>query len=126
VIPPAPEVRRAWLTFGYALIALVIYLSLTPRPPESGFEHADKLHHLLAYGVLMGWFAQLFAGASRRAWAVAFVALGLGLEVAQGMTGYRMFSWLDFAADSLGVLIGWGLAPPRVPDVPAWISARRR
>jgi hypothetical protein len=111
---------------GYALIVAIIVLSLIPRPPESGFEHADKLHHLLAYGVLMGWFAQLFDGATRRTWALRFVLLGLGLEFAQGLTGYRMFSWLDFAADSLGVAIGWGLAPPRVPDVPAWVSARRR
>lgn len=121
---PAQDIRRLWLITGYVLIALVIYFSLAPRVPEGGFEHADKLHHLLAYGVLMGWFAQIASGSARRAWAVGFVLLGLCLEIAQGLTGYRMFSWLDFAADALGVALGGWLAPPRVPSLPDRLSAR--
>jgi hypothetical protein len=33
------------------------------------------------------------------------------------LTGLRQFEWIDFVANTAGVLLGWVLAPPRLPNV---------
>jgi hypothetical protein len=45
--------------------------------------------------------------------AVTFVARGVALEFAQCDTGYRTFEIADMAAASVGVAVGWFIAPPR-------------
>jgi VanZ family protein len=96
----------------------VIWLSLTPHPIETPLEQGDKFGHLAAYGTLMVWFAQLDARQHTRfGYAVGFIALGIALEFAQGLTDYRVFEIADMVANSTGVLLGWIIAPPRGPDV---------
>lgn len=105
------RLRKLWLAIGYALIALIIFLSLMPSPPALDTDHGDKLGHLLAYGTLMFWFCQIHATRrSRIAHAVAFAALGVALEFAQGSTGYREFEVLDMLANAAGVALGWAAA----------------
>jgi VanZ family protein len=90
------------------MVAAVVWLSLTPSPPDIDIEGGDKLGHLVSYFVLMFWFAQLYAS---RAWyAAGFVALGIALEFLQGALGYRAFERYDILANSAGVLLGWGAA----------------
>lgn len=106
--------RPLWLAIGWALILLVIYLSLIPAPPSIPGEEGDKIGHVLAYATLMMWFLQLYAGLPRRlVLALAFVALGIALEFVQRDTGYRTFEIADMVADSVGVAVGWLAAPPR-------------
>ncbi len=102
--------RKAWLACGWALVAAVVWLSLTPAPPQVDFEQSDKLGHLLGYGSIMFWFAQLYTGRARLFYGLGFVAMGTGLELAQGALGYRTYEVLDMAANSLGVLLGWAVA----------------
>jgi len=101
-----------WHLLGWTLIMLVVYLSLTSRPPDIlEFAFSDKLKHMLAYGVLMGWFTQLYsAGRLQRVWALTFFLLGVAMEFMQGWSGYRFFDVADMAANSLGVLLGWWLS----------------
>jgi VanZ family protein len=114
----AARLRALWLALGWFGVALTIYLSLTPDAPDIGVEQGDKLGHLLAYGTLMLWFAQLSAHPRRRrATAGLLVALGVTLELAQGQTGWREFSYADMAANTAGVCLGWLLAPPRLPSL---------
>ena len=109
--------RHFWAAVGWALVLLVIYLSLTPAPIELPFEQGDKLSHALAYLALMSWFANLYATFRQRiAFAVGFIFLGVSLEFIQRGTGYRSFELADMAAGAVGVLIGWILAPPRTPN----------
>ena len=100
-----------WASIGWALIALVIYLSLTPSPPEIiEFAFADKLKHLLAYGVLMGWFSQLYpATKSQLFWALVFCLLGVAMEFGQDWGGQRTFDVFDMLANGSGVLLAWWL-----------------
>ncbi len=103
--------RKLWLTIGYALVAIIIFLSLTPSPPKLDIEQGDKLGHFLAYGTLMFWFCQIYATRSSRiAHALAFAAMGVALEYAQGMTDYRTFEYLDMLANATGVALGWAIA----------------
>ena len=106
--------RHIWIGMGWLLVLLIVYLSLTPRPPSLPVEQGDKIGHALAYGVLMLWFAQLYLDARRRfILATLCVALGIALEFAQLFTDTRTFSIADMAADAFGVLLGWLAAPPR-------------
>ena len=101
-----------WTTAGYAVIGLVAYLSLTPTPPkliEAPF--IDKLEHLIAYSILMGWFAQIYVTRNRQIiLAILFCLLGIMLEILQGVGGQRFFEYGDMMANALGVLLGWWLS----------------
>lgn len=119
------RLRRLWAGLGAGLVLTVIWLSLAPLPPEAELGPSDKLNHLAAYFVLMDWHAQLSEGRGRRAaLAAGFVALGIGLELLQGLTGYRSAEALDALANAAGVALGWLAAPPRGPRVLAWVEQR--
>lgn len=108
--------HKVWLGFGWLWIVLVCYLSLMPHPPEPvSFKGVDKLEHLLAYAGLMLWFCQVYVThAARISVLVWLVVLGVGIEILQGMGGYRYFEYADMLANTGGVLIGWGLAHTRM------------
>ncbi|TMH62130.1 MAG: VanZ family protein [Betaproteobacteria bacterium] len=115
--------RRVWCAIGIGLVMLVIWLSLTRQPIEIPVEHGDKLGHFVAYGTLMFWFAQLDARHRIRLYyAIGFCALGVALEFAQRLTGYRSFEVADMGANAVGVLLGWISAPPRGPDVLGFVE----
>lgn len=103
--------RTAWLAAGWLLIFLIAYISLIPSPPAPmRFPHADKLEHLIAYTLLMGWFCQIYSARRQRVYlALACIAYGGIIELLQGWSGYRSADWLDLLADSLGVALGWTL-----------------
>lgn len=103
--------RAALLAGGWLYAAGIVFLSLTPSPPQIDVEHGDKLGHLLAYGLLMFWFCWLYRKRyTRLAYGIGWVMLGVGLEFAQGATGFRTFEYADMIANSLGVLLGWGIS----------------
>jgi VanZ family protein len=123
----ALQFLRLWQVIGMALISLVVYLSLTPYPVEVPVEHGDKYGHILAYTMLMFWFAQIYPGQRARiTWAGAFVAMGIGLEFLQRLTSYRTFEIADMLGDALGVSVGWLGAPPRLPNALRWIESHLR
>ena len=104
---PQLKYTKLWLGLGALLIALIWYLSLTPEPPDTGIDNGDKIGHFLAYSLLMGWFAQIYIQLKPRLWLMlGFVLMGVLLEVLQGMTEFRTYSYADMAANSSGVFIG--------------------
>ncbi|MGQ9860923.1 MAG: hypothetical protein ACUVSD_02790 [Thiobacillaceae bacterium] len=114
--------RFAWTLIGWGMVLLTVYLSLTPKPPPLGIQVWDKFTHTLAYLALTYWFAQLHE--RRLAVALGMLALGGGLEIAQGYTGYRQASGLDMLANAIGVAAGWLLAW-RLPNLLLWLETRR-
>lgn len=96
-----------WLTVGWLLVALIVYGSLTPSPTQINVPNGDKFEHLFSYGVLMGWFMQLYSRAAHLRLALLCVALGVGMEYAQLASGYRDFEYMDMVADAGGVFIAW-------------------
>ena len=105
------KLRTVWLAVGWAMVAGIVWLSLTPSPPKVDFEQSDKVGHFLAYGSLMFWFAQLYvARRTTLAYAFGFAAMGVALEFIQGWTGYRDFEVYDMLANGTGVALGWAAA----------------
>jgi VanZ family protein len=103
--------RIAAVAAGWLWAAAIVWLSLTSSPPDPGISYGDKVGHFLAYGALMFWFCRLYrSGRTRTAYGILWIGLGVALEFGQGATGYRSFELADMAANSLGVLIGWGLS----------------
>ena len=108
-----------WLTLGWLLVLFVCYLSLTPTPPKIDvkFEHLDKLEHLLAYFLMMSWFAQLYQSKqSRLFYIMFFILLGVSIEILQGMGTSRFFEYTDMLANTAGVLTSWFMTKGKLKD----------
>ena len=93
---------------------LVTCLSLIPAPPSIDVTAGDKVAHVLAYATLMLWFSQLYPAHRRLLLAISFALMGVGLEVLQGLAGWRSFEYMDMVANAGGVALGWLLGPTRL------------
>lgn len=115
--------RKFWLLIGWCLIGAVTLLSIMPSPPDVG--GSDKLHHFIAYATLMGWFGQLYHRTGMRIlWFGGFVAMGISIEIAQGLGGVRYFEYADMAANATGALIGWALTRGGGGRLLGWLEQR--
>ena len=124
-----PDIRfkALWFFTGVALIALVIYLSLTSSPIDTGlnFPYEDKLYHALAYLALMGWFGQIYHTVRQRnILAIAFITLGLSMEYMQSFDPNRMAEFADMIANFAGVLIGYMLTATGLKNTLLFIEQR--
>lgn len=101
-MPDSLRYRWLWLGLGWGVVGAIVYVSLTPSPPQP-FHLWDKAEHYLAYLLLTAWFLQIYPRGAARFW-VAFVSIGLGagLEVLQGLGGIRYFEFGDMLANTLG------------------------
>lgn len=98
---------RIWKSLAWLGVAATVYLSLTPRPPDLELvPRGDLWGHFLAYGLLAWWSVQAFGSRNECNVGMGLVAMGLTLELIQGLSGYRTFDLLDFAADVAGVGVG--------------------
>lgn len=101
--------RKVWLGLGWLMVAFVCFGSLLPAPemdlrPLVG----DKLIHFGAYLVLTVWFGGLYGRPLNYVViAAVLIALGLVLDMLQGMMPTRQFDLLDVLANSAGALVGF-------------------
>ncbi|OGW51569.1 MAG: hypothetical protein A2Y81_08995 [Nitrospirae bacterium RBG_13_43_8] len=116
---------KIWLAIGWLLIALTVFLSLTPTPPQvMDFYQSDKLEHLFTYTILMLWFAQIYGRDTYLFLGLSFIAMGVSLELLQGLSGFRTFEYSDILANTTGVLFGWLLAKTRMANCLIWFKTR--
>jgi glycopeptide antibiotics resistance protein len=81
----------------------------------------DKIVHFVAYGSMSFWFAMLFEGRVRQIGiALAFAAMGVGIEFLQGLTDYRTFEVADMVANATGAALGWGVAQTPLANALDW------
>lgn len=105
--------RKTWLIIGWLLVLMVCYLSLTPESPlpEIDIAFIDKLGHLLAYAILMGWFAQLYEKFQQRIlFTLFFICMGVVLEYLQSLGEARLFEYADMIANTAGVFFAWAVS----------------
>ncbi len=104
-------VCKGWISLGLAAIwyLLLFILGMMPETPDApgflDFEHMDKLVHWGAYGL---WGVLLFMNGKLPVWVLLPACLlALVQESSQILVAQRSFEWLDWTADSLGILSGW-------------------
>jgi VanZ family protein len=103
--------RPLWITMSLVLLAAVLFASLQPDFGPAVPANFDKVEHLTAYVVLAVWFTGLVARG--RYWVVAcgLLALGLLVEVFQGLMNLgRSAEVSDMLANALGVVVGITIA----------------
>lgn len=122
--------------FSLGVIAVVIYLSFF-KPPSTDLAkipHLDKLVHLCMYGGMSGMLWLEFFRNHRKkailwhAWIGAVlcpIVFSGAIELLQEYaTSYRGGDWLDFLANTTGVMLGtgivWFVLRPRI-----WNEKRR-
>ena len=100
-----------WWSFGWVLVAGVVFGSLLPGPLVATVGVNDKFEHAGAYFALTLWLAGLVVR-RRYAWAaLAAFALGAALEAAQGLlTVTREAEGLDLVANGAGIVFALALA----------------
>lgn len=124
-VEPTHALRRLWLSVGWLLVVLVIFLSLTPEPSRIiRAISSDKVGHLVAYGVLMLWFLQLYPVSRRPVIATLLIAMGFLTEILQGFTTARVTEYLDVAANIAGVVVGWMLGQTPLSKVLAVLDRK--
>jgi hypothetical protein len=95
-----------WLSLGWLLVLSVIVGSLVPGQMLRTITVSDKIMHAGSYFVLMSWFAGLYHRSKHPIVAAVLIALGIVLDMAQGVTVTRSFDLKDIGADAAGVLAG--------------------
>jgi len=90
------------------MLLTVMTLTLMPSPPQIGVFSWDKAQHTVAYTALMWTFLQAWEGRHTLRWAILLLAVGVGLELLQGLMGVRFMEYFDMMANGLGVLLGYG------------------
>jgi len=103
--------KRVWVSLGVLLICMILVLSLINLAPIEGVLLQDKIIHFLAYGLLMGWFAQICRHhLARFLLVLALVAMGVLVEYLQGLVNYRQFDYIDMLANASGIVVAWALS----------------
>ena len=110
---PDLKLRFLWLGIGYALVLLVVFMSLSSSPIDMGelFPYEDKVYHAFAYFTLMAWFGQIYHDSFQRSMiAIVFIFMGVLLEYLQSFDPNRMAEFADMVANTTGVGLGFWLA----------------
>ncbi len=114
--------RALWFRLGWLQAIGITVLCLWPlrELPGPDIPWNDKLYHLAAFGLLMWWFGVALPRARWLRTGLLVLALGVGIEFAQGYVPFRAPSAPDALADGLGVLLGALLAHFTPRRLPAW------
>lgn len=117
---PGLHYRRMWIVAGLLITAVVVVASLVPVQQLPPVALSDKIEHLLGFVVLAFWFGSVIAHRDFLYLALALIALGGGIEIAQGLMGLgRQSDLKDLWADCIGIAIGLGIAATPVGN---WAS----
>ena len=112
---------RVWYLIGAVLTLIVIVGCLVPPRDVPRMPIGDKMQHLIAYAGLALWFGGLLAPRRYAQLALALLALGGGIEIAQALMGLgRTAEWRDFYADAVGAALGLALSLAGLGRWPVW------
>ncbi|WP_444994299.1 VanZ family protein [Aliikangiella sp. IMCC44359] len=96
-----------WKLLFWIILAALLYLTLTPKPPQPiSFHNIDKLYHFAAFGGFTFVFGIAFSKISYWYILLVSILLGIAIEVVQIYVPNRGFSIADMLADFIGVIVG--------------------
>ncbi len=99
------SIQQHWKEITIFLLLVITFLSLYPLPKLPEFPGTDKTHHLVAY-----FFLALPSGLRKpNKWILficSFIIFGGIIEMIQPYVN-RYGEWLDFFANTTGVLLGF-------------------
>ncbi len=102
---------RFWFVFGWVSVAAALALNLMPARDLDGLQFNDKFGHVAGYLLLTVYFCGLYPRSRYWLIVLAFVAMGVVVEVLQGSMHWgRSEDIHDFYADCLGITLGVLLA----------------
>ncbi|MGI9236940.1 MAG: VanZ family protein [Woeseiaceae bacterium] len=109
---------RFWRIAGVVLLCLVLAAALMPMVwfwdnRASGlalFQNMDKFLHATTFLVLAVWFSGQYRRPSYLRVAVGLLMFGFFIEGCQYLVGYRQADLLDMAANTAGIVAGFGIA----------------
>lgn len=111
VVLPELRYRRLWFGVGIAIALVVAVVCLMPGGKLPDVRVSDKTEHLLAFAMLAFWFGSIVVRRDLLWLALALLAFGALIEVAQGLMRLgRQADVNDVVADGAGILIGLALA----------------
>jgi hypothetical protein len=87
VIQPELRYRRLWLAVGIAMLLVITTVCLLPMKDLPSTGMSDKAEHFLAFGALAFWFGSIVVRRDLPWVAVAVVAFGGAIELAQSSMG---------------------------------------
>ena len=99
--------RMFWRMSFWLLVLATLWLSLIPvdQVPKA-FSFWDKAQHALGFAVL-GFLGLMTYSGHVGKLLLSLGLFGIGIEVAQWLTGWRYGDWQDWIADCVGLVIGW-------------------
>jgi len=93
-------------TAFWTLVLVTLWLSLIPADQvPSSLHFWDKAQHALGFAGLAVTGLLAYPSYARRV-ILGLALLGVGIEVAQWLTGWRQGDWVDWAADCTGLGVG--------------------
>ncbi len=107
MIDSFPPANTLWKSAFWVCAVAVVVLSLVPTAPELLTTGWDKSNHFLGFITLAVLGLQ---GYPKRSMALFLGLLFFGglIEILQSFTTYRFAEWVDWIADGVGVLAGFG------------------
>lgn len=119
----APRYSRFWYLIGFGLTLAVVVASLVPSVALPHVSVSDKVEHFSAYLALAMWFGGLVPPRRYAVLGLALLALGGGIEIAQGLMGLgREADWRDFYADAAGAIAGLALCLAGLRHWVSWLE----
>lgn len=101
-----PIARNSLLIVAGFAICLLVPVASFERRVLDLFPHADKVAHGLVFAISTRLVLNIVPSHAKEM-IVSIILIGGGIEVMQGLSGYRDATWGDWAADIVGVLAGW-------------------
>lgn len=99
--------RSWWIVGGLAMALFIVVVSLLPSSNLPSVQLWDKFEHAIAYFALAAWFGGVVRPDRYLRLALALLALGIAVEIAQQAMGLgRTAELRDVLADAVGVALG--------------------
>jgi VanZ family protein len=118
------RLARVWLLAGWAGVLTAVIASLWPGGVPMPVNVWDKVQHALGYFLLTLWFVGLYPREKYLRIAAACFALGLFIELLQGLSETRSMQLSDVVANTAGIAVavllgyllvgGWALQVERL------------